>query len=132
MADISDCYEMTAGYGGFNRFNSGKMGIGFDCTGNSSERIFGKDPTVCVTAAVLYLDYAMLSCGTGSVNFVDGSDGDSLFGVAGCTSLGGNSQEWDFQADPLMCLTAESTSSLCISADNGEVRGFIKVHWGSP
>ena len=128
MSDISDCYEFTTAYSGFNKFNTGKIGVGFDFTGVSSEKIISKPGDF--TKAALYLEKVSLACGTNTfVNLVDGSTGSSILGLPG-GSAGANSGEWDFEKDPMKVLEAESTSSLCVSAWNGYVTGFVKAYWG--
>ena len=139
--DMSGCVEMTVGFFGYNRFNSGKIGIGWDYTGGSDERVFGKDPTMIagdttVFNNALYLEYIQLAgCASGGpVALIDGSTGVPIVTLAqGDTTAhnGANSQVWDFRDDPIMCLTAESTVSLCISsALPGHVSGYIKCSWG--
>ncbi|MHC4603983.1 MAG: hypothetical protein ACYS6W_11715 [Planctomycetota bacterium] len=131
--DVSGCLEMTAAYASFNRFDSGLYGVGFDCTGNASERIWGKDPTACVTASTCYLHYLALTCGSSTVNLVDGSGGAQItcpLAFIDVTSGGPQSIVYDFRDDPLALLTAENTQSLCISATNGYVQGFMKLSWG--
>jgi hypothetical protein len=130
--DVSDCVEMSDGYFGFNRFNSGRFGIAFECTGDGVERIWGKDPTVDVSSSVCYLEYLQLSCASGEVGLYDGSDGTLIGGikVSDVTPNGTPNSVWDFKGDPLMCLTADNTKSICISAADGHVSGFLKVYWG--
>jgi len=132
--DVSGCVEFSSGYFGFNRFDSGKFGIAFDCTGDTQDGIFGKDPTVDVTAQVLYLDYLELACTTTSARIYDGSGGTILAAAlaSDVSGVSANTQTWDFRGDPLRCLTAESTSSLCLSSGDGYVSGFMKVWWGRP
>ena len=131
--DMSGCVEITAAYGDFRVFSSGHYGILFDTTGNGSERIWGKDPTADVTNASFYLELLRLTCGSGAVQFYDGSAGKRLVpGTLGADI--GSIQEviYNFEDDPLICLTSDSTVSLCISAGNGNVKGFIKGYWGPP
>ena len=131
--DVSGCLEMTAGYGFFNRFDSGLYGVGFDCTGNGTERIWGKDPTACVTGSSCYLHYLVLTCGSATADLVDGSGGSKIFGamaIADATAPSGNTAVYDFRGDPLVLLTAENTQSLCVTASNGRVQGFMKLSWG--
>ena len=134
--DVSGCVEFSATYCTFYRFNSGKYGIRFDCTGDTQEAIWAKDPTCDVTKAVLYLDYLDLHCTSGAVRIVEGSGtthGDGTiaylpgFDMSGAMGAG---LTWDFEDDPLRCLTAESTESLCLSSGDGWLWGFMKVHWG--
>ncbi len=139
--DMSGCVEATIGFFGYNRFDSGKMGISWDYTGGSDERIFGKDPTMNLNDQTslnnaLYLDYIQMSCSTGGpVTLLDGSAGVPVVALACGDTSGGstNSAFWDFRKDPLICLTADSTESLCVSsAVNGYVAGYVKCHWGPP
>lgn len=134
-ADFSGCCEFSGAYGRFNYFESGKFGVDFDFTGNSSERIYGKDPTEAsdITKAAFFLDYFRLSCTSGGsyLTLTDGSAGAKMLQLYCNTDVGGR-EEWDFADDPLVCLTAENTQSLCISAtQNGFVTGYIKGHWGT-
>jgi len=134
--DISGCLEASAGYGNLIRFDSGKFGVSFDSTGGVDERIWGKDPTVDVTASALYIEYIQLTgCATGGpVALIDGSTGQAIVSLANSDASyggGGLSGVWDFRNDPLVCLTAETTQSLCISSTvNGHLAGFIKCGWG--
>jgi len=133
--DVSGCLEVSSGYGNLLRYDSGKFGIQFDSTGGVDERIWGKDPTVDVTAQAFYLEYAQLfGCPSGGpISLTDGSGGSKIVTVGGSdVSYGGGSQAvWDFQRDPLKCLTADSTQSLCMSsAANGYCGGFVKGYWG--
>lgn len=136
--DFSGCLEVSSGFGNMLRFNSGKYGISFDCTGGVDERIWGKDPTVDVTVNALYLEYVQLAtCGTaggGPVALVDGSAaGQAIVTLAahdGTLTLS-TEGSWDFRNDPLICLTADNTQSLCVSSTaNAFVSGFIKCYWG--
>ena len=136
-ADLSGCLEVSTGYGNLLRFNSGHFGIEFDSTGGVDERIWGKDPTACVTGAVFYLEYVQLSTGDstgGTVSLVDGSAASVKIVTlqSGDVSYGsGMSGVWDFRDDPLRCLTACNTQSLCMSSTiNGRCGGFIKGYWG--
>lgn len=139
--DLSGCVEMTIGYFGYTRFSSGKMGITFDCTGASDENIVGKDPTIGLDNLIgackglaLYVDYIQLSCGTtGTIAICDGSDGGPIVDLASGDTSGGSSNAgtWDFKDDPLVCLTADNTQSLCVSSEfGGQIAGFIKCGWG--
>jgi hypothetical protein len=138
--DMSGCVEATVGYFGYNRFDSGKIGVSFDYTGGSDERLFGKDVTMMIGDATvfnnaLYVEYITLStCGTaGPVALIDGSQGIPIVTLSGSdVSYGnGNSGEWDFKDDPLVCLTADNTDSLCVSsALDGWVSGYVKCYWG--
>lgn len=132
-ADYSGCIEFTVGYCGFQRFDSGKFAVSFEWSGASGERIYGKDPTLLgITASVLYVDMIQTSCSSGHINLYDGSGGTLLPGSIACTSGAAAAVNiLDFGKDPLRCLTADTTSSLCVSADNGWVAGFIKCHWGT-
>lgn len=136
MADVSDCLEVSSGYGNLIRFDSGRYGVEFDSTGGADERIFGKDPTmVGFTAAVLYVDYIYLySCATGGpISLCDGSGGSRIVSAGGSdvSYVNGAWGVWDFKDDPLVCMTAESTQSLCMSsAVNGYCGGFVKCWWG--
>lgn len=142
--DMSGCVEMTVDYFGYNRFESGKIGICFDFTGGSDENIIGKDPTMgqgdttgaCKTLA-LYVDYIQLNaCSTGAggpVAICDGSGGVPFVSLAihDGSLTSSNSASWDFGKDPLVCLTADNTQSLCVSsAANAYISGFVKCYWG--
>lgn len=135
--DVSGCLETSSGYGNLMRFNSGKYGVSFDCTGGVDERIFGKDPTVDATKAALYVHYIQLAaCGTGGggpVALCDGSGGDAIVTLAaheGTLTLS-NVGFWDFENDPLICLTGDVTQSLCVSSTtSAHISGFVKCHWG--
>lgn len=130
--DVSGCVEFSDTYFGFHRFDSGKYGINFDCTGDTQDVIFCKDPTADVTKAVLYLDYLRLGCGTTSAAILDGSDGTAIVRLRADSSVtAGGLADWDFGNDPMRCLTAESTQGICLSSGDGDVWGFIKVHWGA-
>ena len=130
--DMSGCLEMTTGYGNFFRFNSGKIGVSWDCTGGTTERIYGKDPTTDATNQAFYLEYAQLTCASGSAAYYDGSAGSLLLQimVSDVSPSGCNNSVWDFRPDALACLTADGTQSICVSAANGHVSGFIKGYWG--
>jgi len=134
--DVSGCLEVSLGYGNLLRFDSGKFGIEFDSTGGIDERVWGKDPTADVTAQAFYLECVHLSSGDssgGTVSLTDGSGGAKIVTLqSGDASYsGGLSQSWDFRGDPLRCLTAESTQSVCMSSTvNGLCGGFIKGYWG--
>ena len=136
--DISGCLEVSSGYGNLMRFDSGKFGIEFDCTGGADERVWGKDPTVDVTASVLYLEYIQLAGDStgGLVSLVDGSAAGKRVVTLPCsdtTVIGGNAGigVWDFRNDPIICMTAENTQSLCISSTvKGYCGGFVKCYWG--
>lgn len=136
MADVSSCLEATSGYGNLIMFNSGRYGVEFDSTGGVDELIWGKDPTIAeITKSVLYVDYIYLfGCATGGpISLCDGSGGARIVTAGGSdASYGGGSWGmWDFRDDPLRCLTAESTSSLCMSSTvNGHCGGFVKCWWG--
>lgn len=129
--DISGCLEITIGYGNLLKFDSGRYGIFWDYTGESQEVIWGKDPTCCVTGACFYLQQLGLSCATNDqpVAVFDGSGGAQLVRLS-CGSLSGNSQTWDFEGDPLVCLTGDNTQSLSICAGDGFVNGYFKGFWG--
>ena len=138
--DISGCVEMTIRYFGYHRFNSGKMGLSFDYTGASDENLIGKDITLngndsTSTSNVLYVDKVQLSCGScGPVAIFDGSAGAEPIVALAASDVSGvtsNEASWDFGGDPLVCLTGDTTQSLCVSsAANGHIAGFIKCHWG--
>jgi len=131
--DFSGCVEMSAGYYGFNYFQSGHVGIAFDCTGNASERIYGKDPTSAtdITKATFYLERVYLGCGSASAALYDGSAGYKITGKIHIDkSAQADNINLDFGKDPLRVLVAENTQSLCISAADGLVSGFIKGYWG--
>ena len=134
--DVSGCLEVSSGFGNLLRFNSGKFGIEFDSTGGADERIWGKDPTVDMTAQVFYLEQVQLAAGEstgGVISLVDGSGGLKIVTLPNgdISSGGGMIGVWDFRDDPLRCLTADSTQSLCMSSTvNGRCGGFIKGYWG--
>lgn len=136
--DVSGCLEVSSGYGNLMRFDSGRFGISFDCTGGTDERIWAKDPTVDATKSALYVDYIQLAtCGTGAggpVALVDGSAaGQAIVTLAAHdgTLTSGNQGNWDFGKDPLVCLTADNTQSLCLSSTaSAFISGFVKCHWG--
>ena len=135
MADISVCLEASTGYGNLLKFDSGRYGVSFDSTGGVDERIWGKDPAVGVSASTLYVEYLQLTgCATGGpLAFIDGSTGQAIVSLANSDASygGGIEGSWDFRGDPLKCLTAESTLSLCVSSTvQGFLSGFIKCHWG--
>lgn len=141
--DMSGCVEMTVDYFGYNRFNSGKIGVTWDYTGGSDENIIGKDPTIglddltgALKKQALYVYYLQIAgCASGGpVAICDGSDGAPIVSLAlgdDTASKGANSQVWDFRDDPLICLTADNTQSLCVSsATNGHIAGYVKCGWG--
>lgn len=140
--DMSGCIEMTVGYFGYHRFESGKIGLTWDCTGGTDERLIGKDPTMIagdttVFNNALYIDMIQLAgCASGgNVALYDGSGGSEpvmTLAIGDTTDYEGHQSEvWDFGRDALVCLTAESTSSLCISSTiGGHISGFIKCGWG--
>ena len=133
--DVSGCLEVSSGYGNLLKFDSGRFGVSFDSTGGVDERIWGKDPTAEVTASSLYIEYLQLAgCATGGpLAFVDGSAGQAIVSLANSdTSYGGGAVgSWDFRGDPIRCLTAESTQSICISSTvNGHLSGFMTCYWG--
>jgi len=138
--DFSGCLEVSSGYGNMLRFDSGKYGISFDCTGGTDERIWGKDPTAVVGNQCLYIDKIQLStCGTGgggSIALVDGSAaGQAIVTLSAHdgTLTSGNQGLWDFGNDALVCLTADNTQSLCVSSTaSAFVSGFVKCWWGAP
>jgi len=136
-ADGSGCLEVTVGYGNMMRFDSGKYGIEFDSTGGVDELIWGKDPTSCVTASVFFLEYVQLASRDitgGGISLTDGSLGMKIVSLGDGDASGGGPTNgvWDFRGDPLRCLTAESTQSLCMSSTiNGHICGFVKGYWGS-
>ena len=130
--DISNCFAVSSGFGGFNRFDSGRLGVNWDNTGNGTERLIAKDNSGDFTAQSFYLEYLQIACSSGKVVLYDGSGGIQIAGVAvGDTSSGyGGTQAWDFKDDPLVTLSAESTQALCISAGQGQTTGFVKGYWG--
>lgn len=136
--DFSGCLEVSSGYGNMLRFDSGKYGVAFDTTGGVDERIWGKDPTCCVTGSALYIDLIqMTGCATsGPCALIDGSGGEAIVSLANSDASyggGGLSGIWNFGNDPLICMTAESTSSLCLSSTvNGHIAGFFRCWWGPP
>jgi hypothetical protein len=135
--DISGCCEFTIGYGNMLKFDSGKYGVEFDSTGGVDERIWGKDPTAVNAKQCLYVEYIHLfGCPTGGpISLTDGSAGARIVTAGGSdVSYSGSSWGlWDFKGDPLICITAEGTQSLCISSTiNGYCGGFLKCWWGPP
>lgn len=136
--DVSGCLEVSSGYGSLTKFSSGHFGISFDCTGGTDERIWAKDPTVDATNNACYLEYVQLAaCGTmggGPIALTDGSGGATIVGLAahdGTLTLNGCFGAWDFRDDPLVCLTADNTQSLCVSSTSeAQITGFIKCYWG--
>ena len=136
--DVSGCLEVSSGYGNMLKFGSGKYGVSFDCTGGTDERIWGKDPTAVYGAMALYVDSIQLSaCGTGGggpVALIDGSAAGQAIvtlSVHDGTLTSGNEGNWGFGDDPLVCLTADNTQSLCISSTTSAfISGFIKCWWG--
>jgi hypothetical protein len=130
--DVSGCLEMTAAYCNFMKFDSGRFAIVWDCTGDADEVIFGKDPTVDVTGSAFYLDYLKLGCTSTPVRLYDGSGGALIASlvVSDVSPSANMAETWDFRGDPLKCLVAENTESLCISAADGHTWGFIKGGWG--
>lgn len=137
MADYSTGIGSALGAGlfGYNKTLSGKIGVSFDYTGSGvTLPVYGKDavsfPSGSRTAA-FYLTEVWLSCGTvGQVGLKDGSTGTDILRI-GCGSTGANAIYWDFKHDPLICLTADASVSLCISlAGNGMVAGRVNGFWG--
>ena len=134
--DISGCLEVSSGYGNFFKHDSGKFGIEFDSTDGTDERIWGKDPTVDATKSTFYLEYVQLSGDAtgGPISLVDGSGGSKIVTLvcSDTTVIGGSLfGTWDFRGDPLKCLVAENTQSLCMSSTvKGYCGGFIKGYWG--
>ncbi len=135
--DMSNCVEATVGFFGYNRFDSGKIGVSWDFTANAQERIVGKDPALnsndlTTFKQVLYVDFLQMSCGSGGpIALYDGSGGTLIAALAGVSVGGGNNGMWDFRGDPLVCLTADNTQSLCISSADAMNTGFVKCHWGT-
>ncbi len=129
--DLSGCIEFSASYVGYYRFNSGRIGVSFDCTGDEVKAIIGKDPTVDLTAQAFYLEQLKMNCGSCQANLYDGSGGQFLVGIGSDnTAALGGSIDCAWNQDPLVCLTAESTQGICLSSDDGRVSGFIKGYWG--
>jgi hypothetical protein len=134
--DLSNCVEATVGYFGYNRFNSGRIGVSWDYTANADELIVGRDPALnsndlTTFSQVLHVDYLQMSCGSGGpIALYDGSAGALIAALAGVSVGGGNNGTWDFKGDPLICLTSDGTQSLCISSADAMNTGFIKCHWG--
>jgi hypothetical protein len=131
--EVSACLEMTIGYGSVYRFDSGRIGISFDFTGNSQEKIWAKDPTSVTGNQVWYLEYLSFGCSSGTVNVYDGSAGAFMFGLQvpiEASASGSAEIQHDFKDDPLVCLTTDNTQSICISATNGFTHGFFKGYWG--
>ncbi len=139
--DVSGAIEMTIGFFGFNKFNSGKYGLYFDFTGNSAEKLWGKDITMnagdsTALPQAFFLEYLQMNCGTGTgMAMLDGSAGTEiarLNQVDASNAGGGLHGVWDWRDDPLICLTADNTTTtLCVSAGNGFVSGYVKGYWGS-
>jgi hypothetical protein len=128
--DISLCLEFTATHANFNKFNSGHIGVSWDCTGDEQKSVICKDPTCDLTGSVFYLEYLQLGCGSTDQRIYDGSGGLILAAVLVSDVTGTfNTETWDFRDDPLRCLVAESTQGLCISSGDGNVCGFLKGYW---
>jgi hypothetical protein len=138
--DISGCYEMSSGGGGFFRFDTGKLGADWDVS-DGDYKVIGKDGTNDLTGSTFYLEQLFVAgCGTGMASvglLTDGSTGTTILGVP--VNTGGDGSEpvyasgaWDFKDDPVRCLTAESTLSLCVTCDGGFTRGSLKGYWGPP
>ena len=131
--DMSNCFAASTGFGSFNRFNSGRIGVNWDNTGGGTEKVIVKDGSddSDFTKSTFYLEYLQMACASGKVVLYDGSAGLQIAGIAVSDgSAGSTSQAWDFKDDPLKVLESESTSSLCISAGNGQTTGFVKGYWG--
>lgn len=80
-----------------------------------------------------YIDYIQLSCGSsGSAHIRDGSSGGSIVGSLAAVSGAANSQDWDFNKDPLVCITSVDTSSTIVvdMTVAGPYQGFVKYHFG--
>ena len=102
---------------------------------------FGSVPTEasvahCVSAAdmsgaAFYLEKFTFNCMSGtSATIHDGSTGRRLFGTYACPSNASTCVSYDFDDDPLICLTADSTDGICVSAGAGGYSGIIKGYWG--
>jgi len=136
MADFSLALETSANYGGFSYARNGRLVITADATGNASERIYGKDITLSDSThyhATFWLDTCQINCGTNKVALYDGSAGAKILGaIGGDSSVGYGCMRWDFrQEGGIACLTADNTSSLCVSATNGNWNILITGSWGS-
>jgi hypothetical protein len=134
--DFSGCIEMTAAYANFHYLRDRNFVISFDCTGNGNDLVYGKDSTTAtdITKSTFFLEEFQLSCTSGGsyIGIYDGSGGSEIMHPIYCVSGKGGHQTWNFEKEPLRCLTAESTQSLCISAtQNGFITGYIKGHWGT-
>jgi len=130
MADVSASIEFSASYVNLNRFNSGHLGISFDCTGDTQKAIVGKDPTCVDGNAAFHLEYLQFNCGTVSARLYDGSGGSLMFGGGNDSSVSYNNMTLDFRDDPYKCLVADNTQGICLSSGDGNVSGFIKGYWG--
>lgn len=130
MSDITKNIEMTAGYFTYQTSLQDRFCLGWEFTGGSSERLFCKDPTCGNQAGnCFYLETFQISCTSGSADAFDGSAGSKLWGFA-CSSMVGAQLFMDFRPNAIKCLTADNTSSFCISADNGYVSGHITGFFG--
>jgi hypothetical protein len=114
------------------KFLSGKKYIAFRelAAAAGEQQLLTKDDTLGKQHFQVYS--AWLACGSGAmVNVFDGSSSavPLLSLKAGDTSIGGLSQSWDFEKDPLDC-TREDGTSICISAV-GAISGLIKWGWGN-
>lgn len=127
--DLSKCVEASAGYYSYMQTSLGHIIVQFDGTGNDYERIYGKDPTCCVTQSVFYLEYFQINCATGGVSLLDGSNYSSIFGDFRDSSSP-RKESWDFRKDPLRCLTGCFTESLSIAVNNGFYQGILMGYWG--
>lgn len=112
-------------------FNSGKWGHSFYCVATEAS------VTLIVDAAdhsqsAAYIEYIQLSCSSGSLPAIyDGSAGSSVTGRLTCGTGAFTSQEWDFKDDPVVCLGADDTETICVSVSAaGPYQGFIKGYWG--
>lgn len=112
-------------------FLSGKSGVSFYATATEASVSLLVDAADFSTASV-YVDLIQLSCSSaGGPAIYDGSSGDSITGRLACGTEVFHSQVWDFRDDPIQCLGADTTDTLCVSmAGAGPYQGFMKYHWG--
>lgn len=122
MADFSKGFEAVQG--SYQQTMSGQIHVCSFNNGNDSYKIYGKDPTITdITRQCFYLTGVQMFCSTGTLfRLMDGSvgattDRNVIVSLASSCDAGANSASWDFHDDPMVCLTAEHTSTLCISAD---------------
>ena len=131
MGEWSKTVDAT-GFFGYNQTLNGQMSVEFEVTAIPvAGWILGKSTDVPdLSRQVFYLTEIWLSCGTSTVRIFDGSTGDAIVGLS-CASSGATSQHWDFRHNPLLCLTADSTTYLCVSSNGINASGHINGYWGA-